>query len=338
MALTAAQRLYPQQATNDPNYVDPREATYVKDAGGVLSRDKATAQWTPKQYKSVAEFMADRPKGDTFTGRLDQGAAERGGQTVGPTFYENHQLAADTGAWNKYGVDNGFIPKDGGLTWGFKDAFLNPAVLAAVGGYAFGPSGAAASEGTAGTAGAAATTASTTSSGAATLTADQLMAQSVAGLSVATPLETATALGIGGAGVGATAGTAATTTDAYGASVQQAANVPTTAAQTGGGSLGAKAADFFTNMSFKDAISLVSTGATLAGAIGSVGPGGISPPEPSAPPQDQQGSNVQDVQQADANDQRFPNLGGSGDDTLFNGASGIDPFMLNLGRAKLLGQ
>lgn len=47
---------------------------------------------------------------------------------------------------------------------------------------------------------------------------------------------------------------------------------------------------------------------------------------------------MQDVQNADANDQRFPNLGGSGDDTLFNGASGIDPFMLNLGRAKLLGQ
>lgn len=81
-------------------------------------------------------------------------------------------------------------------------------------------------------------------------------------------------------------------------------------------------------------------GLGAAGAIGAVGPGASqSPPEPTAPPQDQVSStDQQGLAQADNANQRYPNLGGSGDDTLFNGASGIDPFMLNLGRAKLLGQ
>lgn len=134
--LLSTDRGGPRTVAN-PLYVDPRTASYVKSAGATA------ANWTPGQYKSVQEFMAARPAGDYFTGKIDQGAAERGGQTVGPTYYANEQLAANTNAWQKYGVDNGFLPKDGGLSWGLKDAFLNPAVLAAVGGYAFAPAGGA---------------------------------------------------------------------------------------------------------------------------------------------------------------------------------------------------
>lgn len=303
--------------------------------------------WTPPQLDANGHFTSQQDIDDFKAAMGNSGMSQHiqpgsltGATLSDPQAFKNNKAAGDwaqaNNLWHPPAGGHGGIrgaAKDFGdsVTGYFKNVILSPPVLAALtaGVGAAAGAGAGAAEGGA-AAGETAGAEGIAAGQAAGLTTDQLLAQSAAGLSVATPAETAAALGAGTEV--ATAGAAGAGTQ-FGGTTQSAAG---DAGATGGGSKGAAAY----LATAKDVAGLALTGLGLAAATGAVGPGASqSPPDATPPPQDQVSSvDQQGVAQADNAGQRFPNLGGSGDDTLFNGASGIDPFMLNLGRAKLLGQ
>lgn len=95
-----------QQA--NPYYIDPRQSSYVTGPGATQ------AQWQPRErsfYGDYAGYLKAKPTGgESFMGAMSPGAAERGGQTMGPTYYSSPQYAADIQAWQNYGRATDLIP------------------------------------------------------------------------------------------------------------------------------------------------------------------------------------------------------------------------------------
>lgn len=275
-------------------------ASLYSAAGGY---DAATLQ----RIKSLADSFYGSQSTDTAT------QSEHGT----PGFAAPQLADEDEQALNKF-IQQGIVapPKDGGLTWGFKDAFLNPAVLAAVGGAAFAGAGGA-------------------SSGAG-LTADQALAQSAAGLSETGLSETAFQLGAGQASALGTAGGVATGGGAGGTgAAQPGAATGTTGTVAGTTAAPAAAAPGGTTAAtaLQMAKDYGGIALTLGGLLGGGGQEAKAPDvgAAEAPPQSQAARQPDELARRKANPM-------GGQDTLLTGASGIDPFSLNLGRNKLLGQ
>lgn len=332
---SAAERLYGKAPAAPVNRFAAQAPTLNIES--LLNRNHVKDVWAPPTLQD-GKFTSQQDIDDFKAAIGNTGYVLNPAGSLSPPPPDTQAVANNTAA-AKWGIENGFYtppPKEGHggirgvLDFGvgaFKNIVLTPPVLAALTAGAGAALGAGA--GTAAGAGAEAGAEGIAAGQAAGLSVDQLLAQSAAGLSIATPAETAAALG---AGTEIAAAGAAGAGTQFGGTAQSAAG---DAGTTGGGSKGAAYLS-----TAKDVAGLALTGLGLAAATGMVSPGAAqAPPEPTAPPQDQVSSvDQQGVAQADESGQRFPNLGGSGDDTLFNGASGIDPFMLNLGRAKLLGQ
>lgn len=319
------------------NYTPPVDAAR---GVGVGAASNLTSAWKPDGVTDYNSYVASGKKaGISNPFASTMGTMNNGGQTLkgGAT----NQGIADWQAYQKYGLDNGYIKDDnesflGGLA---KAIYTNPAIIAAAtagAGAAFAGGGAAAGAGE-GTA--------------ASLTTDQLLAQSAAGLSPATLGETAAATGAGE--VTSTAGaSAASGGSGSGGGAGGGGTSPTTAAgQTGtGAGIGSgSAAPAASSNSPAALLKLVgdhastalTIGSLLGGALGSQSGSGM-PDAPSAPPPAPalQGGIAPDAAGITKGLQSSMGPGGAdaGNSTTFlTGASGVDPNKLSLGKATLLG-
>lgn len=320
------------------NYTPPVDAAR---GVGVGAASNLTSSWKPDGVTDYNSYVASGKKaGISNPFASTMGTMNNGGQTLkGGT---TNQGIADWQAYQKYGLDNGYIKDDnesflGGLA---KAIYTNPAIIAAAtagAGAAFAGGGAAAGAGE-GTA--------------ASLTTDQLLAQSAAGLSPATLGETAAATGAGEvtstAGASASAGGSGSGGGAGGSGA-----APTNAAPSGAGSAGMGNAGGASTASSSNspaallkmvgdhASTALTIGSLLGGALGSQS-GSDMPDAPSAPPPAPalQGGIAPDAAGITKGLQSSMGPGGAdaGNSTTFlTGASGVDPNKLSLGKATLLG-
>lgn len=295
-------------------------ASLIPNAFNRPSKDYATPQeWAAADqagYNAWHSLIFDATAAHNIVSPLE--VNDRGGpHNPGSPGYSKEQTAAMNAA-TEYGRERGWITQNNSLGAGLRDAFLNPAVLAAVGGYALAPAGgAAAGESAAGSAAA--------ETGAYNASTGLYDVASTAGPSLsagAAEYPGAAAAGGAGGGVAAAnttgtgAGTGSGTTAGNAAAAAPAAGAPAATAAT-------------TLQAVKDygGIAL-----TLGGLLG----GGQEAKAPDvaaveAPPESQAAKQPDEVARRRQNP-------GAGQDTLLTGASGIDPFSLNLGRNKLLGQ
>lgn len=271
------------------------------------------ATWKPP--KLVNGKFGTQADVDAFKAAVSNTGIDTSGGISGAKY--DPQAMANANAAAEWGTANGLYqrPKGDSFLSGFVDAFLNPAVVAAL---TFGVGSAISGAGAA-------------AGGAEGLTADQLLAQSAAGLSETGLADTAAQLGVGevtalGTTAGATAEEIAAASDA-GTLPPANAVAPQSAASVGGGSPGS---------TLLQAVKDYGGTALLLGGL--LGGGASAPDMPNAPPPPDAPPDSQEARQPDEITRRKQAAGGSTDNTLLTGASGIDPFTLNLGRSKLLGQ
>lgn len=278
-----------------------------------------------KAYIGEAPTQFYNEQGTALTGNQDYVNKAMG--------YTQSDAGKKLAATVQEGVDKGYITRQ-------EDDWMGKTVNTAVQGIVMAglAYGGAAAAGAAG--GGEAAAVGTTAGGgeaAGTLSADQLLAQSAAGLSEASLGETAATLGVGevssygaagavaagdtGTGAGVGSGTAAGNTAAAvptSAAAAPAAAAPSTAAQT---------------------LQLAKDYGGIALTLGGLLAGGGEDSFPDAPSAPEAPPASQAAKQPDESQKRKDAAAtGSTDTTLLTGASGIDPFSLNIGRSKLLGQ